>query len=172
MRITRKSLTMLGALIAALCTITAAAALAGSPHHVPHASSASHVPALSGTWATDVQIIDAPPGVPSSFEALDTFEAGGGLVVSSSAPNPGTRSLAHGYWKPRHDRSYTATFVWFRFDPTGATIGTQRVQRTMRLSRDGERFSATDVIEVVAPSGDILATLHATESGQRLTSGG
>lgn len=169
MRITRKSLAILGALIATFSTITAAAALAGTPHPSPHAPSMSRAHALSGTWATKVQISDAPPGVPSSFNALDTFEPRGGLVVSSSAPNPATRGLAHGNWTRTNHRNYTATFVWFRFDPTGANIGTQRVQRAMHLSRNGERFSGTDVIEVIAPSGDILATLHATESGRLLT---
>lgn len=54
---------------------------------------------------------------------------------------------------------------WFRFDPTGAYVGTQRVRRTMKLSHNRERFSATHVIEVIAPSGAVVATLHATESG-------
>jgi hypothetical protein len=161
MRITKKSMAVLGALIAAFCTITAAAALAGTPHQAQHA--------LSGTWATKVQISDAPPGVPSAFNALDTFDRGGGLLVSSSAPNPATRSLAHGSWTHTNHRNYTAAFAWFRFDPTGAAVGTQRVQRTMHLSPDGKRFKATDVIEVVAPSGEILATLHATESGTLVT---
>lgn len=169
MRITRKSLAaVLGAPIAALCTATAAAALAGTPQHAAPRPSTSHAHGLSGTWATIVKIGDGPPGAPSAFNALDTFEPGGGLVVSSSAPNPAARSLAHGYWTHTNHRNYTATFVWFRFDPSGAYVGTQRVQRTMKLSHNGERFNGTDLIEVIAPSGGVVATLHATESGTLL----
>ncbi len=165
MHITRKPLAGIGALLAALGTVTAAPALAGTPQPVAPRPCSSQAHKLSGTWATSIQISDAPPGAPSGFNALDTFEPGGGLVVSSSAPNPATRSLAHGYWTHTNQQNYTSTFVWFRFDAAGAFVGTQRVRRTMEISQNGERFSGTDVIEVIAPSGAVVATLHATESG-------
>ncbi|MEP7089216.1 MAG: hypothetical protein ABI776_03830 [Nocardioidaceae bacterium] len=168
MRITRKPLAGLGAIVAVLCTATAATALGDTPQHATPRSGSSNVHQLSGTWATSIRISDAPPGAPSAFNALDTFEPGGGLVVSSSAPQPTTRSLAHGYWAHAGHRTYTSTFVWFRFDTSGAYVGTQRVRRTMRLSHDGERFRGTDVISVMAPSGAVVATLHAIESGTLL----
>lgn len=166
MHITKKSLAVLGALITALCTVTAATALAGTPS--PDAARPAQVHKLSGTWVTTVEISDAPPGVPVTFNALNTFSHGGGLVVSSSAPNPATRSLAHGSWTHTDHQNYTASFTWFRFDASGAYIGTQRVQREMTLSHHGQRFSATDVIEIIAPTGAVVATLHATETGTLL----
>jgi hypothetical protein len=129
-------------------------------HHSPRA-----VHELNGTYLTTVQLTDAPPGAPASFNALDTFLPGGGLLVSSSAPNPSTRGLAHGGWTHVDHRNFTSSFAWFRFDPTGVAIGTQRVTRTMTFSKDGSTFNATDVVEIVAPTGAVLATIHGTETG-------
>jgi hypothetical protein len=78
---------------------------------------------LTGTWSTRVHLTDAPPGAPTDFPALDTFLADGGLLVSSAAPSPATRGLAHGAWKQTGRREYTSKFVWFRFDPAGQYVG-------------------------------------------------
>lgn len=164
MNIKRKTPAVVAALLAALCGATGSAALAGTTHS-PAAASRSHVHHLGGTWSTHVELTDAPPGAPSSFSALDTFLPGGGLLVSSSAPNPATRGLAHGAWTYRHHRAYTSTFVWFRFDAMGQYVGTQQVKRTMTLSRSGTRFHAEDVIKIVAPTGAVVATIHGTEVG-------
>lgn len=88
--------------------------------------------------------------------------------MSSSAPNPATRSLAHGTWIHTHGRQFKSTFVWFRFDPTGQYVGTQRVQRTIQLAKGQASFHSTDVIEVIAPNGVVVATFHGTEVGELL----
>lgn len=157
-------------LVTLFAATSAGAAPAGAlaPGPSPRHHRAGPVHELNGTYLTTIQISDAPPGAPASFNALDTFLPGGGLLVSSSAPNPSTRGLAHGSWSHVGHRNFTSAFVWFRFDPTGAAIGTQRVRRTMTFSRDGSSFSATDVIEIVAPTGAVLATLHGTETGSLL----
>jgi hypothetical protein len=167
----RKTLVVLVSLLAALGTTAAATAWANGPR--PSANAPASAPdqsdhELNGTWATTVQLTDAPPGAPTSCNALDTFLTDGGLLVSSSAANPASRGLAHGTWTHLAHRNFTATFVWFRFDPSGQPVGTQRVQRTMKVSRDGSSFTATDLIEVIAPSGAVLATIHGTEVGQLL----
>jgi hypothetical protein len=61
--------------------------------------------------------------------------------------------------------------MWlFRFDPvTGVSLGTQEIDRTMRVSADGDSFTAVAVIHFFdldgSPVGDAL---HATEVGSRL----
>jgi hypothetical protein len=168
MSTTRKTLTVLVTLIAALGTglATTASAVVPRPSGQHQAPRPDHD--LNGTFLTTVQLTDAPPGAPTSFNALDTFLPGGGLLVSSSAPQPATRGLAHGSWSHVDHRNYTSTFVWFRFDATGQPVGTQRVRRTMKVSKDGSTFSGTDVVEIVAPTGGVLATIHGTESGTLL----
>jgi len=177
MRNTRKTLTVLAALLVALCTVTTAA-LAGTAHTRapsqrqsqarPHSQPVDHVP---GTWLTKVHLTDAPPGAPTDFSALDTFLPGGALLVSSSAPNPATRGLAHGGWTRTGPRELTSRFVWFRFDTAGVYVGSQRVTRTMHLSKGGTSFHSTDVIEVLAPTGAVVATIHGTEAGTRIARG-
>jgi hypothetical protein len=45
----------------------------------------------------------------------------------------------------------------------------QRVRRTMTLAADLVTFSATDVVEVLTPTGAVVATAQATETGKRLS---
>jgi hypothetical protein len=149
-------------ILAAAGAATSTAALAG-PSHGDHAAS------LSGTWTTAVTLTDAPTGVPAQFDALDSFVRGGDLLVSSSVPNPDQRGLAHGTWRKTGTRTYVSSFVWFRFDSSGQFAGTQRVDRTMKVSKDGTRFRAADVVEIIAPSGAVVSTLHGTEVGKRYT---
>jgi hypothetical protein len=156
----------LAALAAALCTIAATAALAAPRTAAEHSAVRTH--SLDGTWTTHVRLTDAPPGVPSDFEALDTFVRGGELLVSSSAAMPATRSLAHGSWTRTSRRHAQSSFRWFRFDPSGQFVGTQRVVRTMRVSRGGATFHADDVITLLSPTGAVVATIHGTEVGKRL----
>jgi hypothetical protein len=171
---TRKTSIAAAALLTGVCAATGGAALAGTGHSSSaprtHASSVrpSHAHRLDGTWRTAVTLTDAPPGAPASFQALDTFQRGGGLLVSSSAPNPSSRGLAHGMWSQHGKRTYSSTFVWFRFDPAGLPIGTQQVTRKMTLSRSQKTFHATDVVTIIDPAGTVLATIHGTEVGHLL----
>jgi hypothetical protein len=169
----RKNLALLATtltLLAATCTVATAGASADSTNSSGHSGS-SPAQQLNGTWTTTVQLTDVPPGAPSSFNALDTFLPGGGLLVSSSAPLPSSRSLAHGMWAKTGHREFSSTFVWFRFDAAGQYVGTQRVRRTMHLSKSRETFHATDVVEVIAPTGAVVATIHGTEVGTLLQDG-
>jgi hypothetical protein len=164
----RRNLVALVSLLAVIGTLGAATALASDARPSGHHSSPRTDHELNGTWLTTVQLSDAPPGVPTSFGALDTFLPGGGVVVSSSAPMPSTRGLAHGSWSHVGHRNFTVTFTWFRFDASGLPVGTQRVRRTMNVSKSGTSFSGTDVIEIIAPTGAVLATIHGTETGTLL----
>jgi hypothetical protein len=61
--------------------------------------------------------------------------------------------------------------MWFfRFDPaTGANLGTQEVDRTVRLSADGDSFTAVAVVQQFDVDGNpVGGQLHATEVGERL----
>lgn len=123
---------------------------------------------LTGTWTTSVTLVNPPPGVDATFQTFNTFVADGGVLVSSSQSHATQRSLAHGNCAHRSGRQYACTFAWFRFDPSGTFVGTQRVRRTMTLSRDGNSFRSTDTVEVIAPDGTVLASLQGTETGSRL----
>jgi hypothetical protein len=134
----------------------------------PKAKRPSAPASLDGTWITTVALVNPPPGIDATFQALDTFVAGGGILVSSSQSHPAARSLAHGNCSHSTGLRYACTFVWFRFDQAGAPIGMARVRRTMTVSADRSSFQATDTIEMLAPDGTVVASLHGTETGHKL----
>jgi hypothetical protein len=155
-----KYLAALACVVAAL-TVSTVAATAHGPK--------AQAPRLSGTWITSISLTNPPPGVDATFQALDTFVAGGGLLVSSAQSHPATRSLAHGNCAHTQGQTYACSFVWFRFDPaSGSYLGMQRVRRTMTLSTDQTSFEATDTVEVLAPNGTVVASIQGTEAGRRL----
>jgi hypothetical protein len=125
-------------------------------------------PQLAGTWLSTVTLLSPPPGVDATFLALNTFTRDGAVLASSNQSNPTARSLAHGEWARAGNRRFTSTFVWFRFDPAGKPIGTQRVERSMTVALDGRSFQATDTVQVIAVDGTVLATIQATETAHRI----
>lgn len=160
----KKILVATAALTLALAITASSALSAGSEANAKGGSFA-----LTGTWLSTVSLVSPPPGVDATFQALDTFVAGGGILVSSSQGHPTTRSLAHGNCTHTTGLRYACTFLWFRFDPvSGASVGTQRVRRTMTVSPDHSSFQATDTIDVLAPDGTVVASLQGTEVGHRL----
>ncbi len=124
---------------------------------------------LSGTWMTTVTLEDPPPGVAASFRALNTFLPSGELLVSSSVAMPALRSLAHGDWIRTGNRRFASSFTFFRFDPTGAFVGLQRVHRTIHLEESLNTFRSTDVVEIVDLNGNVIRTIRGSEIGERLT---
>jgi hypothetical protein len=155
--------TLLAAAILAITALSAGATGALSASQKPKAPND-----LKGTWSTSVTLVNAPPGVDAAFQTLNTFVAGGGLLVSSSQSHAAQRSLAHGNCARTGDREYACTFVWFRFDLAGTFVGSQRVRRTMEISQDRTSFQSADTIEVLAPDNTVLATIQGTETGRRL----
>lgn len=124
---------------------------------------------VEGSWMITVTRVNPPPGLPATFKSLMTFAAGGGLVETSSTGTT-RRGPAHGVWERVTGRLYATTMVLFRFDSvTGAFLGTQKVNRTMRLSQDGQTFEAVSLATQYDPDGVVtVAGLRATETGERI----
>jgi hypothetical protein len=160
----RKILLTATTLVAAILVATAAAGVvsAAGKH------GAAPGKRLAGTWMSNVTLENPPPGVAASFQALNTFTRGGEVLVSSSQGLPAQRSLAQGDCERTGERSFECSFTWFRFDAAGNPIGTQRVRRSMTLGPDDDTFTSTDVIEIIAPNGAVVATLNGTEEAARL----
>jgi hypothetical protein len=125
---------------------------------------------LEGTWMSTVTLQSPPPGAEATFRAMNTFIRGGRLLVSSSQAMPATRSLAHGEWARIGNRRFSSTFVAFRYDPAGNSVGTLRVRRELTLAPSLDQFEATDVVEFLSAGGSVIATLNATEVATRLPS--
>jgi hypothetical protein len=127
---------------------------------------------LTGTWVVTVTRENPPANAPPTFESLMTFTSDGGMLETS---NTGTtlRGPAHGAWTRTGPRQFETSMLFYRFNPaTGAFLGSQQVHRTMTLSRDQMRFTATSVAEQYNPDGSLaIGGLRATESGRLFFAG-
>jgi hypothetical protein len=124
---------------------------------------------LDGTWMVTVTRINPPPGLAPTFKSLLSYARGGVMIETSSTSAAARRSPALGQWE-RIGNDLFATSMWFfRSDPaTGANLGTQEVDRTVRLSADGESFAAVSMVQQFDVDGNLVGSqLHATEVGTR-----
>lgn len=104
----RQVLKRAGALGATAALLSPTAALAKN-------TSAAQGP--EGSWLVNATITSAHP--PVKFQALFTYDAGGGFVQTAqndfSIPT-GLRSSAHGAWVKTGEETFAWTFVKFLFD--------------------------------------------------------
>ena len=125
---------------------------------------------LDGTWMVTVTRVNPPPGLAPTFKSLLSYTRGGVMIETSSTAGANRRSPALGQWERIGNDLFETSMWFFRFDPaTGASIGTQEIDRTMRLSADGESFTAVAVVHLFDSDGNPVGdVLHATEVGTRL----
>jgi len=120
---------------------------------------------LVGSWEV---VVDRPPPL-SDLRSLQTFTRDGSSVENA---NGGTalRGPSHGAWEHVEGRLYASTIVFFRFNPqTGAYLGTQKINRTLRLSTDGDTFTGIGVSTLFDPAGNVIVSgLRAPEAGVRI----
>jgi hypothetical protein len=116
---------------------------------------------IEGLWDAKVTITNCANGSPTpiSFDALGLF-ARGGAFHNADALNPlapAMRSASFGTWKRLSARSYEFTFKLFRFDPTGAPLGTQVVWHTLTLARDGKTYTSSGASQAYDVNGNPLS---------------
>lgn len=117
---------------------------------------------LVGSWEVSV---DRGPQLPP-VKSLHTYTRGHALVETANLPN---RSPSQGAWEHVKGRLYATTHIFFRFDPTGAYLGTQKINETVRLAQNGESFTAVAISTLFDPNGNVVVSgLRATIAGQRI----
>jgi hypothetical protein len=154
--------------IGAIVVIGLAIAAAAASLSTSSSAATPKTQQLTGTWLSTITLVNPPPGIPSSFMALNTFFPSGELIASSSQILPATRTLAHGGWTRVGNRRFVTTFTAFRFDPTGTFAGMLRVRRALTLAPDSRSLTASDIVEMLNPAGAVVASFQATETGHRL----
>jgi hypothetical protein len=143
-------------------TVTATAAVSATGAKTPPKASPGY--SLVGTWDVTLSLPGQPPG-----RVLATFTGDGGTVESAAAP-PALRGASHGAWERIEPHLFAVTRVFFRFNPqTGAFLGTQKVNATVRVAQDARTFTAVSVSEQRDPSGAlIVGGLRGTAQGARI----
>lgn len=82
--------------------------------------------------------------------------------------NPAQRSPSHGVWERDHGwRSYAFTFIHYRYDASGALIGSQTVTADAELAADGRRYDSVASVQILDVNNNVLATICATSVGTR-----
>ncbi len=108
-------------------------------------------PNLVGTWK--VTISTSTGGLPP-FEALQTFNADGTMIETSSLLGQGEEGPAHGVWSGQGD-DFNSTFYLFIFDKeSGEHTGMVRVRTQMHLDTL-DHLTAQTAVDLIAPDGSV-----------------
>jgi hypothetical protein len=117
---------------------------------------------LVGSWELTVNRGPLLPPV----KGLTTYTRGHSVIGTA---NVVIRGPAHGTWEHVSGRLYADTHVFFRFDPTGAFLGTQRINENVRLAPDGDSYTAVAISSQFDPNGNLVASgLRATITATRI----
>ena len=117
---------------------------------------------IIGSWEVTV---DRGPQLPP-VKGLTTFTRGHSLIGTG---NTLVRGPSHGAWEHVSGRLYADTQVFFRFDPTGTFLGTQRINENVRLAPDGDSFTTVSISNLFDPNGNlVVGGLRATVTATRI----
>ncbi|HEU0241080.1 MAG TPA: hypothetical protein VH496_14440 [Mycobacterium sp.] len=138
------------ALVAGGCSAAAAAAQ-------PHTDSRS----ITGTWTVTVK----PDGAQPAFQSTITYTTAGGLVeATSKAPS----SAGVGIWTREGSGHFAISFIKYRFDGTGAYIGTTVVTENDVVDPHGDSYSGRATTKVIDASGTVLMSFTSTSHAERV----
>ena len=118
---------------------------------------------IVGTWTATIDL----PAPQADLQSLQVFSPGGGLVEMSNEPQA-SRTAQYGSWERIGGRLYAATGLIFRFNPAGAHVATVKINRTIRLSDDGQSMTWAARVTVTDPAGNVQQTFPVRASAERL----
>ena len=118
---------------------------------------------ITGTWTATINL--PAPAVP--LRSLQVFSAGGGFVEMSNEPQA-SRTAQYGSWERIGGRLYAATGIVLRFNPAGVHVATMKIDRTIRLSDDGQSMTWAARVTVTDPAGNVQQTFPVRASAERL----
>ena len=146
------------AVVAVVIVLMAGAAIAPAG-----GASNSHGNQLAGTWIVTAQ---RPAPLPP-FTVHQTYTKGGSFLGFAS--DNGARSPEFGSWEHVGGRLYASSGSFFRFNPqTGGPVGSVKINRTLRLSDDGQSFKAIGRVMILDLDGNVVTSFLAPLSGERM----
>jgi hypothetical protein len=116
---------------------------------------------IEGVWQTAVTPVNCATNTPFpvTIRGLFTFNMGGTMAEYGIAPGqtPALRSPGHGVWQRALGWSaYSFTFIFRRYDGTGAIIGSQKIIGELQLAESGNEFSSQSSVLVLDINGDVV----------------
>jgi hypothetical protein len=118
---------------------------------------------LAGTWNVT---LDRPAPLPP-FKSLQVF-TGRGAMIEMANESQASRTAQYGAWERIKGRLYAATGSFFRFDAQGNFIGSTKINRTIKLAPNGNRFRVVGRATVYDANGNVVASLPVRASGVRM----
>jgi hypothetical protein len=159
----KRVIATLAAVAAVIGIEIAAGAASGRPAH-------THANKLAGTW-----VVTVPRPAPlRPLIVLQHWNSDGTYLSYSGngtlGDSPAGRSNEFGVWERIEGRLYASSGSWLRYDTqTGAHIGSTRIDRTIRLSDDGDSFAVVAQARVLDLDGNVIATPPLVRaSGERM----
>jgi hypothetical protein len=150
-----------GGIIVVLATAVVAAVAVSVASGADAQSSGNQI---VGTWQATV---NRPAPLPP-LHSLQVFTDDGSLIEMANEWQA-ARTASYGSWERIGGRMYASTMVFFRFNPlTGAYLGTQKINRTIRLAEDGQSFSHVARVTTFDASGNVLGTFVARATAERV----
>jgi hypothetical protein len=157
----RKAIAAL-ALVALVIVVAAGAAIVPAGTASNPESSGNQ---LAGTWVgTVVRPAPLPP-----VTSLQVYTNDGSVIEWGDDASGAGRSAQFGSWERVGGRLYAASGTFFRFNPaTGAKVGSMQINRTIRLSEDGQSFTAVARVLTLDLSDNVVGSFVARSTGVRM----
>jgi hypothetical protein len=120
---------------------------------------------LAGTWVATVNL---PAPLPP-LSSLQVYTKNGSFVEFGNDSSGAARSPQFGSWERIGERLYAGSGTFFRFNPTtGAKVGSMKIDRTIRLSHDGQSFTAIARVQTLDLSGNVVGSFISLSSAERM----
>ena len=127
---------------------------------------------IEGVWRTAVTLLNCQTGQPvgvAPFPGVFTFHDDGTMSEFGIGPgsSPALRSPGHGVWQREHGwQDYSYTFMYYRYNSSGAFIGSQKVTSELELAASGDAFVTKSAVEIIDLSNNVT-TVCASAAGTR-----
>lgn len=159
---TRKRAIAALALVALIIVVAAGAAIVPAGTASNQGSSGNQ---LAGTW---IATVNRPAPLPP-LTSLQVYTDDGSFIEIANDSSGAARSPQFGRWERIRERLYAGSGTFFRFDPqTGAHVGAIKINRTLRLSEDGQSFTTVARVLTLDLSGNVVSSFVSLASGVRM----
>ena len=120
---------------------------------------------LAGTWVATVN----PPAPLPPLTSLQVYTDDGSFVEFGSDASGVARSPQFGRWERIGGRLFAGSGTFFRYNPqTGAHVGSMKINRTIRLSDDGQSFTTIARVQTLDLSGNVVGSFVSRASAVRM----
>ena len=142
--------------------------------NAPDPSSANHFAPdrrIEGLWDEQVTIKNCDTGATLMVSrGTNLFIRGGALVATNTAPPMAMGPTLGQWWHESHGHYFGAKMRLNRFNPNGSFAGIREIEREITLYNDANELSGTVNAQDFDPTGNLLATICASETGTRVPS--